>query len=180
MDISAVVVTDVLATAVADVAATTAVVDAVVVVVEPATPTLPPSLQKAVSDLSGAVHGGADLIRHVPVLAAAAQTTGLHGAEKQALVIQAGHAAIDLYVPEGERATAHQLVDGVFPATIRAILDVSQGRVAIGAALQAAAVEVVSSPQAQAAAAGILSQCLACFAAWRAQPAAAAAQPAAK
>lgn len=142
-----------------------------------ATPTLPPSLQKAVSDLSGAVQNGADLIRHVPALAAAAQTTGLHGAEKQALVIQAGHAAIDLYVPEGERVTAHQLVDGVFPATIRAILDVSQGRVTIGAALQAAAVEVVSSPQAQAAAAGLLSQCLACFAAWRAAPPA---QPQAK
>ena len=40
------------------------------------TPQLPSILVRAVADLSGAVHNGADLLRHVPSLAAAAQALG--------------------------------------------------------------------------------------------------------
>ncbi len=124
---------------------------------------LPPALEKAVADLSGAVHSGADLLRHVPTLAAAAQSLGVTGQEKLGLVQSAAHAAVDLYVPEADKAAAHGLVDGVLPSVVRAVLDVSKGHVKIGAALQAAAVEIVSSPEAQAAALGLAQRCLACL-----------------
>lgn len=124
---------------------------------------LPPALEKAVADLSGAVHSGADLLRHVPALAAAAQSLGVPGREKLGLVQSAAHAAVDLYVPEADRGAAHGLVDGVLPSVVRAVLDVSQGHVKIEAALQAAAVEIVSSPEAQAAALGLAQRCLACL-----------------
>ena len=124
---------------------------------------LPPALEKAVADLSGAVHSGADLMRHVPALAAAAQSLGVPGREKLGLVQTAAHAAVDRYVPEADKAAAHGLVDGVLPSVVRAVLDVSQGHVKIEAALQAAAVEIVSSPEAQAAALGLAQRCLACL-----------------
>ncbi len=130
---------------------------------------LPSSLAKAVTDLSGVVHSGADLLRHVPVLAAAAQAVGGSGPEKLALVQRAAHTAVDLYVPAEERAPAHLLVDGVLPSVVRAVLDVSKGRVKIQDAVAAAAVEVVSDPRAQAAAAGLAARCLACLLAPRAQ-----------
>jgi len=128
---------------------------------------LPPALEKAVADLSGSVLSGADLLRHVPALAAAAQSLGVPGREKLGLVQTAAHAAVDRYVPEADRGAAHGLVDGVLPSVVRAVLDVSQGHVKIEAALQAAAVEIVSSPlaqqQAQAAALGLAQRCLACL-----------------
>lgn len=128
---------------------------------------LPPALEKAVADLSGAVHSGADLLRHVPALAAAAQGLGVPGREKLGLVQTAAHAAVDRYVPEADRGAAHGLVDGVLPSVVRAVLDVSQGHVKIEAALQAAAVEIVSSPEVQAAAVsaaqGLAARCLACL-----------------
>ena len=138
---------------------------------------LPDTLHRAVVDLSGAVHSGADLLRHVPALAAAAQAVGGSGSEKLALVQRAAHTAVDLYVPAEERTAAHGLVDGVLPSVVRAILDVSKGRVTIQAALATAAVEAVSSPQTQAAAVGLLASCLGCLLAPR--PAAAAAPAAA-
>ena len=140
---------------------------------------LPPALEKAVADLSGAVHSGADLLRHVPALAAAAQSLGVPGREKLGLVQSAAHAAVDLYVPEADRGAAHGLVDGVLPSVVRAVLDVSQGHVKIEAALQAAAVEIVSSPEAQAAALGLAQRCLACLLPPRQPNAAAAAAPSA-
>jgi hypothetical protein len=149
-----------------------------------ATSSLPPALQKAVADLSGSVHSGADLMRHVPALAAAAQSLGVPGREKLALVQSAAHAAVDQYVSEADKAAAHGLVDGVLPSVVRAVLDVSQGHVKIEAALQAAAVEIASSPEAQAAALGLVQRCLACLLPPRpptgsAAPAAPAPQPAA-
>ena len=128
------------------------------------TPPLPSILGKAVADLSGAVHSGADLLRYAPALAAAAQAVGGSGPEKQALVLRAAHTAVDLYVPAEDRSTAHGLVDGALPSVIRAVLDVSKGRVQIGQALLTAAVEVVGRPETQAAALGLLAQCLACLA----------------
>jgi len=125
------------------------------------TPPLPSILGKAVSDLSGVVHSGADLLRHAPALAAAAQAVGGSGPEKQALVLRAAHTAVDLYVPAEDRSTAHGLVDGALPSVIRAVLDVSKGRVQIGQAVLTAAVEVVGRPETQAAALGLLAQCLA-------------------
>jgi len=127
-------------------------------------PPLPSILGKAVSDLSGVVHSGADLLRHAPALAAAAQAVGGSGSEKLALVLRAAHTAVDLYIPAEERSTAHGLVDGALPSVIRAVLDVSQGRVQIGEAALRAVVEVASRPEAQAAAVGLLAQCLACLA----------------
>lgn len=126
-------------------------------------PQLPDSLQRVVADLSGVIHSGADLIAHVPALAAAAQALGGSGPEKLALVQRAAHAAVDLYVPAEGRAPAHLLVDGVLPAAVRAVLDVSKGRVKIGEAIAAAAVEVIATPEAAAAATGLLSACLACL-----------------
>jgi hypothetical protein len=131
---------------------------------------LPSSLAKAVTDLSGAVHNGADLLRHVPALAAAAQSVGGTGPEKLALVQRAAHTAVDLYVPADERTAAHGLVDGVLPSVVRAILDVSRGRVKIQDAAAAAVVEAVSSPATQAAAVGLVAQCLGCLLAPRARP----------
>ena len=119
---------------------------------------LPGSLARAVADLSGAVHSGADLLRHVPALAAAAQALGGSGPEKLALVQRAAHSAVDLYVPAEDRASAHLLVDGVLPSVVRAVLDVSKGHVKIGDAVAAAAVEVISAPQTQAAAVGLLGE----------------------
>ena len=127
------------------------------------TPPLPAILGKAVSDLSGVVHSGADLIRYVPALAAAAQTVGGTGPEKLGHVQRAAHMAVDLYVPAEDRTTAHQLVDGILPSVVRAVLDVSKGRVKIQDAVLAAAVEAVGRPETQAAAAGLLAQCLACL-----------------
>ena len=138
------------------------------------TPPLPGILGKAVADLSGAVQSGADLIRHVPALAAAAQAVGGSGPEKLALVQRAAHTAVDLYVPAEDRATAHGLVDGVLPSVVRAILDVSKGRVQIGEAVLTAAVEAVGRPETQAAARGLLAACLACLAPRPAQAPAAA------
>lgn len=128
------------------------------------TPPLPSILGKAVADLSGAVQSGADLLRHAPALAAAAQSVGGSGPEKLALVLRAAHTAVDLYVPAEERTTAHSLVDGALPSVIRAVLDVSQGRVKIEAAVLTAAVEAVGRPETQAAARGLLAACLACLA----------------
>jgi hypothetical protein len=54
-------------------------------------------------------------------------------------------------------------VDGVLPSVVRAVLDVSKGHVKIEAALATAAVEMASNPAAQAAAAGLLTRCLACL-----------------
>jgi hypothetical protein len=119
---------------------------------------LPDTLHRAVVDLSGAVHSGADLLRHVPALAAAAQVVGGSGSEKLALVQRAAHTAVDLYVPAEERTAAHGLVDGVLPSVVRAVLDVSKGRVTIQAALATAAVEAVASPQTQ----GVLAGASAC------------------
>ena len=136
------------------------------------TPPLPSILGSAVADLSGAVHSGADLLRHVPALAAAAQSVGGTGPEKLALVQRAAHTAVDLYVPADERTAAHGLVDGILPSVVRAILDVSRGRVKIQDAAAAAVVEAVSSPATQAAAVGLLAQCLACLLAPRPQVAA--------
>lgn len=137
---------------------------------------LPSILGNAVADLSGAVHSGADLLRYVPALAAAAQTLGGTGPEKLALVQRAAHTAVDLYVPTEERTAAHGLVDGVLPSVVRAVLDVSRGRVKIQDAVAAAVVEAVSSPATQAAAAGLLAQCLACLLTPRAAPAPASAE----
>jgi hypothetical protein len=125
---------------------------------------LPSILGKAVADLSGVVHSGAELLRHVPALAAAAQIVGGSGPEKQALVLRAANTAVDLYVPAEDRDVAHGLVEGVLPSVIRAILDVSQGRVQIGQAALNTVVEVASRPETQAAALGLLAQCLACLA----------------
>jgi hypothetical protein len=145
------------------------------------TPPLPDTLRKAVTDLSGAVHTGADLLRHVPALASAAAVAGGTGPEKLALVQRAAHAAVDLYVPADERAAAHGLVDGVLPSVVRAVLDVSKGRVKIGDAVAAAAVEALSAPETQAAAVGLLASCLGCLLAPRAPaPAPAAPAPQAK
>jgi hypothetical protein len=141
---------------------------------------LPSSLAKAVTDLSGVVHSGADLLRHVPALAAAAQAVGGSGPEKLALVQRAAHTAVDLYVPADDRAPAHLLVDGVLPSVVRAVLDVSKGHVKIQDAAAAAVVEAVSSPATQAAAVGLLAQCLGCLLAPRPQaqpPMTAQAQP---
>ncbi len=124
---------------------------------------LPSILGTAVADLSGVVYNGADLLRYVPALAAAAQTVGGTGPEKLALVQRAAHTAVDLYVPAEERTAAHGLVDGVLPSVVRAILDVSRGRVKIQDAAAAAVVEAVSSPATQAAAVGLVAQCLACL-----------------
>jgi len=137
---------------------------------------LPSILGRAVTDLSGAVHSGADLLRYVPSLAAAAQTVGGTGPEKLALVQRAAHTAVDLYVPADERSGAHGLVDGVLPSVVRAILDVSRGRVTIQDAAVAAVVEMASSPETQAAAAGLLARCLGCLLAPRPQAAPAAPQ----
>ena len=127
------------------------------------TPPLPAILGKAVADLSGAVHNGGDLIRYVPALAAAAQAVGGTGPEKLALVQRAAHTAVDLYVPTDDRTTAHQLVDGVLPSVVRAVLDVSKGHVKIQDAVLAAAVEAAGRPETRAAAASLLVQCLACL-----------------
>ena len=124
---------------------------------------LPDTLHRAVVDLSGAVHNGADLLRYVPALAAAAQAVGGTGPEKLALVQRAAHTVVDLYVPAEERASAHGLVDGVLPSVVRAILDVSKGRVKIQDAALAAVVEAAGRPETQAAAVGLLAQCLACL-----------------
>lgn len=132
---------------------------------------LPGSLATAVADLSGAVHSGADLIRYVPALAAAVQALGGTGPEKLALVQRAAHTAVDLYVPAEDRAAAHSLVDGILPSVVRAVLDVSKGRVKIADAAVAVAVEVISAPQTQAAAVGLLGACLGCL--LRPQPVAA-------
>lgn len=139
-------------------AATTAAINVVI------TPPLPDSLARVVADLSGAVHSGADLIQRVPLLAAAVQALGGSGAEKLALVQRAAHMVVDLYVPAEERTTAHQLVDGVLPSVVRAVLDVSKGRVKIGDAAAAAVVAIATAPETQAAAAGLLSRCLGCLA----------------
>ena len=137
---------------------------------------LPDTLHRAVVDLSGAVHSGGDLIRHVPALAAAAQALGGTGPEKLVLVQRAAHTAVDLYVPADERAAAHGLVDGVLPSVVRAILDVSKGRVKIQDAALAAVVEAAARPETQAAAVGLLASCLACLLPPHAAPAAAPAQ----
>jgi uncharacterized NAD(P)/FAD-binding protein YdhS len=125
--------------------------------------TLPPQLTVAIADLSGAIHGGADLLRHAPALAAVAQKLDLPGAEKQRLVLAAAHDAIDRFVAADDRATAHSLVDAALPATIRAVLDVSKGRVTIGAAALSAAAAVATSEAGQVAAVGLLSRCLGCL-----------------
>ena len=124
---------------------------------------LPPVLLQKVVDLSGAVHNGADLLRHAPAVAAAAQNLVLSGLEKRDLVLRAAHLAVDRYIPAEERPAALALVDGALPATLTAILDVAKGRVEIGAALRAAAVEVVSNPEVQRAGLNLLQQCLACL-----------------
>ena len=124
---------------------------------------LPDNLLRVVSDLSGVVHSGADLLRYVPVLAAAAAAVGGTGPEKLALVQRAAHAIVNLYVPETERASAHVLVDGVLPSVVRAVLDVSKGRVTIGAAATAAVAEIAAAPETQAAAVGLIAACLACL-----------------
>ena len=124
---------------------------------------LPSILGKAVADLSGVVHNGGDLIRYVPALAAAAQALGGTGPEKLALVQRAAHTAVDLYIPVEDRTTAHQLVDGILPSVVRAVLDVSKGHVKIQDAVLAAAVEAAGRPETQAAVVGLLSQCLACL-----------------
>jgi hypothetical protein len=66
-------------------------------------------------------------------------------------------------VPAEERASAHGLVDGVLPSVVRAVLDVSKGRVKIGEAMATAAVEALSAPETQAAAVGLLGACLGCL-----------------
>jgi hypothetical protein len=124
---------------------------------------LPSALLAAVADLSGAVHGGADLLRHVPALAAAAAKLDLPGVEKQRLVLAAAHTAIDQFVPADDRAAAHALVDAALPATIRAVLDVSKGRVTIGAAAVAAATEALATEAGQQVAVGLLTRCLGCL-----------------
>ena len=78
-------------------------------------------------------------------LASAAALVGGTGPEKLALVQRAAHAAVDLYVPAEERTAAHGLVDGVLPSVVRAVLDVSKGRVTIGAAVASAAVVTSSN-----------------------------------
>jgi hypothetical protein len=125
---------------------------------------LPDSLARVVQDLSGAVRSGADLLQRVPLLAAAAQAIGGSGPEKLALVERAAHMIVDLYVPAEERVPAHQLVNGVLPSVIRAVLDVSKGNVKIGDAAVAAVVSVASAPETQVAVAGLLSRCLGCLA----------------
>jgi hypothetical protein len=126
-------------------------------------PPLPSSLATVVKDLSGAIHNGGDLLRHVPALSAAVQTLGGTGPEKLALVQRAAHVIVDLYIPTEDRSAVHQLVDGILPSVVRAILDVSKGRVKIGEAVATAAMEVMSAPETQAAALGLLAQCLACL-----------------
>lgn len=125
---------------------------------------LPASLLKVIHDLSGVlIEKGADLIRHVPVLAAAAQTLDLPGKDKLATVMRAGHALVEKYVPSEERAATHALIDTVFPATVNAVLDVSKGRVSIGGALKTTAMTVVQDSQTQAVALGLLQRCLSCI-----------------
>jgi hypothetical protein len=144
-----------------------------IVVSAPSEPQLPPVLLQKVADLSGVVHNGADLLRHAPALAAAAQSLALSGLEKRDLVLAAARMAVERYVPAEDRPAALALVNGALPATLTAILDVAKGRVEIGAALRTAAVEVVSNPEVQAAGLNFLQQCLACL-----MPPAAAPQPA--
>jgi hypothetical protein len=124
---------------------------------------LPAPLLQKVADLSGVVHTGADLLRHAPAFAAAVQSLALSGLEKRDLVLRAARLAVERYVPAEERPAALALVDGALPATLTAILDVAKGRVEIGAALRAAAVEVVSNPEVQRAGLNLLQQCLACL-----------------
>ena len=133
---------------------------------------LPDVLQRAVHDLSGVVHNNADLVRHVPALAAAAQTLPLSGPEKLGLVKQAAHVVVERYVGEAERPATHVVVEDILPAVVRAVLDVSKGQVKIGDAVLAAATAIASSPQVQEAATGLLAQCLACLMAPRRRPAA--------
>ena len=125
---------------------------------------LPAPLLQKVADLSGSIHSGVDLLRHAPTLASVAQTLAETGAARRDLVLRAAHYAVDHCIPEAERAAAHDLVTAALPATLTAVVDVARGRVSIGAAAQAAVVEAVSSPEGQRAAAGLLAQCLACFA----------------
>lgn len=125
---------------------------------------LPEELKKVIRDLSGVViSSAADIVRHVPVLAAAAQKLELSGKEKLACVTDAGHQLVDAHIPAEGREAAHALIDTVFPATVRAVLDVSQGRVAIGEALKSAATEALQSPQVQAAALSLFQRCLGCL-----------------
>lgn len=126
-------------------------------------PELPAPLLQKVADLSGSIHHGVDLIRHAPALAAVAQTLAETGAARRDLVLRAAHYAVDCFVPAEERGTAHDLVTAVLPATLTAVVDVARGRVTIGAAVQAAAVEAISSPEGQRAAANLLTQCLGCL-----------------
>jgi hypothetical protein len=157
--------------------ALTAVPAAVAAAAAAALPPLPPVLLQKVADLSGAIHSGADLLRHAPALAAAVQSLALSGLEKKDLVLRAAEMAVERYVPAEERPAALALVRGALPATLTAILDVAKGRVEIGAALRTAAVEVVSNPEVQAAGLNLLQQCLACLMAPRQQPAAAPSAP---
>ena len=126
-------------------------------------PELPVPLLQKVADLSGSIHHGVDLVRHAPALAAVAQTLAETGAARRDLVLRAAHYAVNRFVPDEERAAAHDLVTAVLPATLSAVVDVARGRVTIGAAVQAAAVEAISSPEGQRAAVGLLTQCLACL-----------------
>lgn len=131
---------------------------------ESAVSALPAPLLQKVADLSGSIHSGVDLLRHAPTLASVAQTLAETGAARRDLVLRAAHYAVDRCIPEAERAAAHDLVTAALPATLTAVVDVARGRVTIGAAAQAAVVEAISSPEGQRAAAGLLAQCLGCFA----------------
>ena len=95
-------------------------------------------IAEIVADLSGVtVSGVGELVRHIPRLAAHVQALPLAGAEKRDLVLAAGHILVDRCIPEGARATAHGLVDSVFPFAIAAVIDVARGRVNFGNPVEA-------------------------------------------
>ena len=83
------------------------------------------------------VQGVGELVRYIPRLAAHVQMLPISKMEKRDLVVAAGHALVDRCVPEDARATAHGLVDSVFPFAIAAVIDVVRGRVQFGDPVQA-------------------------------------------
>lgn len=128
------------------------------------------ALDGIVSDLSGANASSlnvGDLIRFVPRLASLVHTLQIRGTEKREMVMAASHILVDRVIPDSDRASAHALVDVVFPPAIAGVIDVVNGRVSFEQAATAAASSVASNvaanPVAVSSARNCLTQLISCL-----------------
>jgi hypothetical protein len=134
----------------------TALPEQTLVVVPAPAPAPAPALTKELSDaLDGIVNdlsgvnasslNVGDLIRFVPRLAALVHSLQIRGAEKREMVMSASHILVSRVIPESDRASAHALVDVVFPPAIAGVIDVVNGRVSFEQAAVATASSTVSA-----------------------------------